>query len=156
MAPDRIFDETLETSRDSIFQDYLVYYDGPIDNANLCGIGYGAEGGPGQAIVYLRSCSGVPSEAIAAARASAHARRACVHPGRRTHAPTRAATPATRRATSSIPYASAAPLSSLVLDYGHDDYYGHSGNWLDVQDSLWLRHVDGQSRLSVSLQGQER
>jgi hypothetical protein len=34
------------------------------------------------------------------------------------------------------------PLAKLILDYGHDDYYGHSGNSFDVQDSPWLSHVD--------------
>ncbi len=36
----------------------------------------------------------------------------------------------------------AATLDTAILDYGHDDYYAHSGVWWDVQDSLWLRHLD--------------
>jgi hypothetical protein len=40
------------------------------------------------------------------------------------------------------PYASGGPLSSLVLDFNHDDYYGHSGSWPDIQDSLWLHRLD--------------
>jgi hypothetical protein len=31
------------------------------------------------------------------------------------------------------------PITKLVLDYGRDDYYGHSGSWFDVQDSLVAR-----------------
>ena len=27
------------------------------------------------------------------------------------------------------------PLSQHVLDFNHDDYYGHSGSWPDIQDS---------------------
>jgi hypothetical protein len=46
------------------------------------------------------------------------------------------------------------PLPELVLDAGHDDYYGHSGTWFDVQDSGWLAHVDApQPELAVSLAG---
>ena len=33
------------------------------------------------------------------------------------------------------------PIAKLILDYGRDDYYGHSGSWFDVQDSPWLSHV---------------
>jgi hypothetical protein len=36
------------------------------------------------------------------------------------------------------PVSSGAPLSQLVLDFNHDDYYGHSGSWDDIQDSAWL------------------
>ncbi len=51
------------------------------------------------------------------------------------------------------PYASTTPLASLLLDVGHDDYYGHSGTWPDVQDSLWLRLVTQQMRLSLTVAG---
>ena len=38
--------------------------------------------------------------------------------------------------------AQARPLSAYGLDPGRDDYYGHSGPWLDVQDSSWLQRLD--------------
>ena len=40
---DRIFRETVETTRESIFQSYLAYYDGPVQEPNLCGIAFGKE-----------------------------------------------------------------------------------------------------------------
>jgi List-Bact-rpt repeat protein len=40
------------------------------------------------------------------------------------------------------PNPSAATIGAAILDYGHDDYYAHSGTWWDVQDSPWLRHLD--------------
>ena len=36
----------------------------------------------------------------------------------------------------------ATSLFNYALDVGHDDYYGHSGDWWDVQDSPFLAHVD--------------
>ena len=51
------------------------------------------------------------------------------------------------------PFADATPLGSLLLDFGRDDYYGHSGAWLDVQDSLWLRLVTRQVPLTVGIAG---
>src|SRR5436309_10754987 len=45
-------------------------------------------------------------------------------------------------------------LSADVLDFGHDDYYAHSGSWFDVQDSPWLTHVGApQYDLAVSFTG---
>ena len=45
-------------------------------------------------------------------------------------------------------------LGNRRLDVGRDDYYGHSGAWWDVQDSLWLRKLDRPSQsLSVTLAG---
>ena len=42
---------------------------------------------------------------------------------------------------------------SPVLDVGNDDYYGHSGGWPDLQDSLWLRLVSQQIRLTLAIAG---
>jgi len=33
-------------------------------------------------------------------------------------------------------------LFDRQLDYGRDDYYGHSGAWWDTRNSLWLVHLD--------------
>ena len=60
-------------------------------------------------------------------------------PGRRR--PTRA----TRPRTCSTRTTRGAPLSQLVLDFNHDDYYAHSGTWDDIQDSVWL-HLLGRRR----------
>ena len=39
------------------------------------------------------------------------------------------------------------PLSAKILDPGRDDYYGHSGGWIDTQDSPWLVHLGAQTPL---------
>jgi hypothetical protein len=41
---------------------------------------------------------------------------------------------------------SGAELDAHVLDGGHDDYYGHSGSWPDVQDSFFLERLDSPDR----------
>jgi hypothetical protein len=46
---------------------------------------------------------------------------------------------------------SGAELETHVLDGGHDDYYGHSGTWPDVQDSLFLERLDSPDRSAPSL-----
>jgi hypothetical protein len=51
------------------------------------------------------------------------------------------------------PFAQPVPLSSFVLDLNRDDYYAHGGTWLDVSDSDWLRRLDSQAALDVSVQG---
>ena len=53
------------------------------------------------------------------------------------------------------------PLTSLQLDVGGDDYYGHAGPWWDVQDSLFVARLQiadqsppsGPSSLSVTSNG---
>ncbi|MBA2331392.1 MAG: hypothetical protein H0V94_01195 [Actinobacteria bacterium] len=43
-------------------------------------------------------------------------------------------------------------IDGYVLDVGRDDYYGHSGGWIDVRDSLFLRRLDvPQQPLTVAL-----
>ncbi len=51
-------------------------------------------------------------------------------------------------------------LNQLQLDVGRDDYYGHSGSWWDVQDSLFLEQAGrtfglpaGPANLAVTSQG---
>jgi hypothetical protein len=45
-------------------------------------------------------------------------------------------------------------LFDYVLDAGHDDYYGHSGSWWDVQDSPFLAHLNApQFGLTVTVAG---
>src|SRR5438105_5877144 len=43
-------------------------------------------------------------------------------------------------------------LDIVVLDDNRDDYYGHSGSWWDVQDSLWLSHLP-QLPLTLAVSG---
>ena len=43
-------------------------------------------------------------------------------------------------------------LSTQILDVGRNDYYGHSGQAFDVQDSGWLSHLP-QQRLTIGMQG---
>ena len=45
-------------------------------------------------------------------------------------------------------------LFDYILDAGHDDYYAHSGAWWDVQDSVWLAHLNAPPRrVSVTIAG---
>jgi hypothetical protein len=54
------------------------------------------------------------------------------------------------------PYTDGLPLTSLTLDPGRDDYYGHSGSWPDLQDSPWLIQLDRQAPLNLSISGPGR
>jgi len=149
---DRIFRETLETTRDSVFQSYVVYYDGPVQEPRLCGIAYGADGGPGQAIVFERACEGVPT-VTTAAHELLHTLGAVSDAGPPNSCPDSRGHVCDSTTDILYPYASGAVLSSFVLDLNHDDYYAHAGGWPDLQDSLWLRHLGPQSRLSLAIRG---
>ncbi len=132
---------------------YIVYYDGPLNSERTCGEGGGfAETGPSYAMVYLGSCGGVPTATIAA-HELLHALGAMPSPG-----PLHPCSGSEGHACDSsldvlYPFASGTALAQLLLDTGRDDYYGFTGGWFDVQDSLWLRKLDQQVSLAVTVQG---
>lgn len=134
------------------YRKVLAYYDGPSVEANVCGVGGGSFTGPGVAIVIPAGCPGVPTDTVAAhellhsfGAVPAGAPHAC--PGDSGH-------PCDSTTDILYPYTQGEPLSQKVLDYGRDDYYGHSGSWIDIQDSLWLRHLDTpQEPLALTLSG---
>jgi hypothetical protein len=127
---------------------YLVYYDGPVDTPNLCG-----QGGGEFAIVFAQSCVKYTSLAVVAAHELLHtlgavprqAPHVCVDTGH------------VCGDTYDImnPYSSAyRKLTDYGLDIGHDDYYAHSGTWLDVQDSPWLHLLQAPTYpVTVQIQG---
>jgi hypothetical protein len=135
------------------FGKYVVYYDGPAESPNLCGEAGGAQDtGPDYAFVYLGACTDVPSASIAA-HELLHALSAL--PDGAPH-PCSAADdghPCDSEQDVLYPFASSSPLSELLLDAGHDDYYAHSGTWFDLQDSIWLRHVGDQATLTIDARG---
>lgn len=133
------------------YQKYLVYYDGPTDDTDVCGQGGGDPAGTAIAIVYVQSCSGVPTQVVAAheiIHSLGALPQGAPHP-----CPDTSGHPCDSESDILFPYVGLDPLSSLVLDVGRDDYYGHSGSWLDTQDSAWLRLVNHQVRLSLAVRG---
>jgi len=136
------------------FKKYLVYYDGPSVQTNVCGTGGGDfSTGPGWAIVWLSGCPGVATDGIGA-HELLHALGAL--PTGAPHAcPGDPAHPCDAPFVDVLsPQTDGRPLQQQVLDVNHDDYYAHSGTWDDIQDSGWLSHLDApQVPLSVAMQG---
>ena len=144
-----------------IWKDYVVYYDGPSVIQDVCGTGAGNfNQGASDAIVWLNGCPDVPSDAVQAhellhalGALPAGAPNACTA----ATDPVGVADPGHPCDSSSdvlYPYADGRPLQQLVLDFNHDDYYGHNGSWDDIQDSLFLSRFDvPQVALGVSLSG---
>ena len=127
------------------YQKHLVYYDGPTDNGRICGEGGGTADGPGIAVVYLSSCPGVPTAPVAA-HELLHAFGALPASGPPNACPDTRAHPCDSDMDILYPFADTTPLGSRLLDFGRNDYYAHSGAWLDVQDSPWLPcHAPGAS-----------
>jgi hypothetical protein len=136
----------------SPYEKLLVYYDGPVNDAAQCGEGGESADGEGIAFVYLGACTDVPTTVVAA-HELVHAFGALADSSPPNACPTTRGHPCDSMQDILYPYASTTPLASLLLDVGHDDYYGHSGTWPDVQDSLWLRQVTQQVRLSLTVAG---
>jgi hypothetical protein len=136
----------------NLFKKYLVYYDGPLVEQDICGTGAGLFAtGPSFAVVWLAGCPGIPTDGVAA-HELLHALGALppasgapnVCPGDDAH-------PCDSPQDVLYPYASGAPLAQLILDVNHDDYYAHSGSWVDVQDSAWL-HLSAAPVVPLALQ----
>jgi hypothetical protein len=138
----------------SIYKDYLVYYDGPSVEANVCGVG-GTRAfatGPSYAIVLLQGCPGVAIDLVAT-HELIHALGA-VPPGDPHPCPGDSGHVCDSQTDILYPTTSGEPLSSKVLDFNRDDYYGHSGTWPDIQDSPWLDRLDlPEEALGVTLSG---
>lgn len=139
---------------------YLIYYDGPVETGTACGEAdpSAPEGGPTFAFVYVqaRGC-GVLGRGEYKAQTAAHeflhmlgavptaAPHNCGNAGHTCDNGLDIMHGFGRSATS---------IDETYLDLDHDDYYGHSGSWLDTQDSLFLRRLGvPQQQLTVTLAG---
>jgi hypothetical protein len=150
-----IADGAVAAGLGSPFSKLVVYYDGPVENGNLCGQGATDRSGFGVAVVYTRACTGVSTAAVAA-HELLHALGA-VPSG----APNDCPEPDdghTCNDPNDLMYPSVddLPLQAKLLDPGRNDYYGHEGAWLDVQDSPWLVQLDRQAPLAVTVSGPGR
>lgn len=140
----------------------LVYLDGAVIAPGVCGVSkMAARNGAryGVSVIALRSACRVDLGAgIATARIAAHelvhnlgavsskAPNACGDPTLGGHA-------CDGPDDLMFPYASSdMRLADAVLDRGRDDYYGHEGEWWDVQDSAWLVHLPRRT-LTVAITG---
>ncbi len=147
----RIADELVSLSFESENTKYVVYYDGPVE-PDICGQGGGSRSGLGFAIVYVQACAGVAFDTTAAHEVL-HTMGA-VPDG----APNMCAEPDDGHVCDDphdmmYPYGDETPITGLTLDTGRNDYYGHSGAWLDMQDSPWLVQLDRQAPLALAITG---
>jgi hypothetical protein len=147
-----IVDTLDEAGLGSSFTKYVVYYDGPTADDNICGQGGSDSSGFGAAVVYYRSCTGVSTAAVSAhellhtlGAVSGSAPHDCDGES--------SGHTCDNEADLMFPAIGGDPLSSKLLDPGRDDYYGHTGSWTDTQDSAWLVRLDGQAPLAVTVSG---
>lgn len=130
---------------------YLLYYDGPTGQSGserVCGQGGQSRGSgsPGMAIVYLDSCRADTSDSL----------RPVVGVHELLHVFGAVDDAAPHVCNSGhvcdveqdllAAFLTEEELEAHVLDGGRDDYYGHSGPWGDVQDSIFLERLDSPDR----------
>jgi len=134
---------------------YLVYYDGPLEQQEadfeVCGVGDHPSGGlPGIAIVFLQACEAeAPTfRPIVAVHELVHTFDAVSGSAPHHCSEGHVCDVANDLLNASL---SGDELETHVLDGGRDDYYGHSGPWSDVQDSLFLERLDSRDRAAPSL-----
>ena len=147
-----IVDALDEAGLSSPLTRYVVYFDGPSADANVCGQGGSDSSGFGAAVVYYRSCVGVSTAAVAAHEVL-HTFGAVSRSAPNECTDERSGHTCDTEADLMFPAIGGEPLSSKLLDPGRDDYYGHAGSWTDAQDSAWLVRLDGQAPLALTMSG---
>jgi hypothetical protein len=137
---------------------YLVYYDGPTGQTDpqeeRCGEGAEANSFsrlPGMAVVYLDACFASTDDLhrpVVAVHELTHVLGAV--PDQAPHACQRGhvCDVETDLMTATL---SDSSLESHILDAGRDDYYGHAGSWLDVQDSFFLERLDSPDQAAPTV-----
>lgn len=134
----------------------VVYYDGPVDEPDVCGTGGGSPdiGFDSLAAVWIRSsCEELPEKrAWVAAHEITHELGA--PPGEEPH-PYGSDTGHVGDSESDLMYPFVGDsLANAVLDVGRDDYYRHGGSWFDLSTSAWLRRLDvAEQPLTVTVAG---
>ena len=142
------------------FKDYLVYYDGPSVEPDVCGAGVGTFNlGAAFATVFLNGCPDVPDDSVQAHEllhafgalpdgAPNWCRSSPVDGGPDTGHPCDSPSDVL------YPLTDGRPLQQQVLDFNHDDYYAHSGSWPDIQDTIFLHHLNTpEEALGLSISG---
>jgi hypothetical protein len=142
----------------NVFKKYLVFYDGPVEEPNICGTASGQPAiGGSFAIVYLGACGNDAGSGALNADVAVHE---LLH----TLGAVPSAAPHTcaqgsghvcdSEADIMFPSTSGDPLDAMQMDIGRDDYYGHVASWFDLQDSGWLAHLDAPlHQLAVAIVG---
>jgi hypothetical protein len=133
----------------NLFKKYIVYFDGPSVQENVCGISDGNfSSGPTFSLVLLSGCQGIPTDGIAAhellhglGALPLGAPNACTAANNPLGPVADPGHPCDSPQDVLYPVTNGTPLAQLVLDVNHDDYYGHSGTWDDLQDSAWLHQL---------------
>jgi hypothetical protein len=147
-----VFNALAAAGMRSTFTKYLVYYDGPASDNNVCGQGGSDSSGFGLAVVYYQSCVGISTAAVGAHEVL-HTLGAVPR-----SAPNECPNEDgghTCDTTDDLMYPAidVVPLSAKILDPGRNDYYGHGGAWPDAQDSAWLVRLDSQTPLGLAVSG---
>jgi len=130
---------------------YLVYFDGSTGQSGLeriCGQGAppGGSGAPGMAIVYLDSCGATEGDSLRPVVGMHELGHVLGAVDERAPHECQGGHVCDVELDLMGPFLSGEELEAHVLDGGRDDYYGHSGPWTDVQDSLFLERLDSPDR----------
>jgi Divergent InlB B-repeat domain len=136
----------------SSYTKYVVYYDGPTSEENVCGQGGSDSSGFGVAVVYYRSCVGVSTAGVAV-HELVHTLGAVPRGAPHECTGENSAHTCDDERDLMYPSIGGEALSAKLLDPGRDDYYGHSGGWTDTQDSPWLVRLDSQTPLALTVSG---
>ncbi len=152
---DLIWDGLIAEGFTSGHSRYVVYYDGPVGDEDICGVAASVPRFLGVAVLLTSSCPGV-DRAEVVAHELLHAMGAVPSGAPNECLPPDDAHTCDNDRDLMFPFTDGTPLTGLTLDPGRDDYYGHSGAWPDLQDAPWLVQLDRQAPLNLTISGPGR
>jgi hypothetical protein len=147
-----LFEALMGANFNSRFTKYVVYFDGPVSEENICGQGGSDSSGFGFAVVYAQACSGVSTAAVIA-HELLHALGAVPFGAPHECPPPDDGHTCDDPNDLMHPVLGADSLSAKTIDPGRDDYYGHGEGFPDAQDSAWLVQLDRQVPFTVTISG---
>jgi List-Bact-rpt repeat protein len=147
-----VFDALTAANFGSRFTKYVVYFDGPVLEEDVCGQGGSDPSGFGLAVVYGQACSGVSTAAVAA-HELLHTLGAVPFGAPHECPPPDDGHTCDDPNDLMHPMVDDSPLSAKALDPGDDDYYGHGDGFPDSQDSPWLVQLDRQLPFTLTISG---
>jgi Divergent InlB B-repeat domain len=130
----------------SPYKKYLVYYDAPVEENDLCGQGGGDPGGTGIAVMYVQTCGQVVGDGGMATAVTFHellhtfgvVGSGALHECRPPNDGHTCDTPPSRDIM--YPFTRGEAIEQLFLDPGRDDYWGAGP--IDARNSSFLVRLD--------------
>ena len=139
----------------SEFTKYVVYYDGPVGDNRICGVGSTVPNGTGLAVFLAQSCAGVDAAEVVA-HEFLHAMGAVPGPAPNNCPPPDDGHTCDNERDLMFPFIDGTPADESPPRSGPRRLLRPLRPWPDIQDSPWLVQLDRQAPFPLAISGPGR